>query len=65
MKEECGNCYKWMKKSICPLEQSGKKPSLNRVTFVCSPYQNFNPINSVIYCDPPYANINVIEIEQI
>jgi DNA adenine methylase len=33
-----------------------KKPSLNRVTFVCSPYQNFNPINSVIYCDPPYAN---------
>jgi hypothetical protein len=29
MKEECGNCYKWMKKSICPLEQSGKKPSYN------------------------------------
>jgi len=27
MKEECGNCYKWMKKSMCPLEQNGKKSS--------------------------------------
>jgi hypothetical protein len=27
MKEECGNCDKWMKKSSCPLEKQGKKPS--------------------------------------
>jgi hypothetical protein len=28
MKEECGNCDKWMKLS-CPLEKVGKKPSIS------------------------------------
>ena len=29
MKEECGNCDKWMKKSSCPLEKVGIKPSVS------------------------------------
>jgi hypothetical protein len=27
VKEECGNCYKWMKTSMCSLEKAGRKPS--------------------------------------
>lgn len=33
-----------------------KKPYLNRCFFNCKDYRNINPKNSVIYCDPPYAN---------
>tara|TARA_X000000368_G_scaffold355764_1_gene297570 strand:+ start:3517 stop:4236 length:720 start_codon:yes stop_codon:yes gene_type:complete len=33
------------------------KPLLQNVKFACSDYQNLKiPPNSIIYCDPPYAN---------
>ncbi|MFH0806051.1 MAG: DNA adenine methylase [Patescibacteria group bacterium] len=33
-----------------------KKSKLNRVLFLCDDYLNLTPVDSVIYCDPPYAN---------
>ncbi len=36
MTENCGNCFKWMKKSLCPLEKMGGKPSCNH--WPCTEY---------------------------
>lgn len=33
-----------------------QSPKIQNVQFICDSYENLNPINCLIYCDPPYAN---------
>ena len=33
-----------------------QSPLIQNVKFICDSYENLNPVNCLIYCDPPYAN---------
>ena len=33
-----------------------QSPKIQNVKFICGSYENLNPVNCLIYCDPPYAN---------
>lgn len=32
-----------------------QSPRIQNVEFICDSYDNLNPVNCLIYCDPPYA----------
>lgn len=31
-----------------------QSPKIQAVEFVCASYKDYNPVNSLVYCDPPY-----------
>lgn len=33
-----------------------QSPKIQNVKFICDSYENLNPVNCLIYCDPPYEN---------
>lgn len=33
-----------------------QKDNIKNATFICYDYRDLNPIDSVVYCDPPYSN---------
>lgn len=41
----------WQETKRNALKQS---PKIQNVKFICDSYENLNPVNCLIYCDPPY-----------